>query len=67
MSVCEILSLFLIRHPVYIVATLELIVLSFLIIEEGKDAHGDSRSIAITQSSRMAKTSGALIKSSLRS
>ena len=59
---------FFIRLAVYIVANLELIVRSFLIVKENKKAcisYEDSRSVAIAQSFSLAKTNGGLVKSSL--
>ncbi|SRR6266403_3064950 len=61
-------DVFFIRLAVYIIANLELIVGSLPIVhckEKGKHIHRDSRSIAIAQSSSLAKTNGGSVKSSL--
>jgi hypothetical protein len=58
---------FFIRLAVYIIVNLELIVRSLPIVEENKKAYssyGDSRSVAIAQTSSLAKTNGGLVKSS---
>jgi hypothetical protein len=59
---------FFIRLAVYIIANLELIVRILPIVKENKKAYssyGDSRSVAIAQSSSLAKTNGVSVKSSL--